>query len=481
MLRRKIYDRLLEWKSRPGHKCLVVGGQRQVGKTFIISRFGEENYASMLYVDLSKDRSARRVFSTEQTVDGIVAGLGIVTGVQAEPGSTLIFLDEIQVSPLARGALKTFTMDGRYDVVASGSLLGVLNPGRRGRPVRKMHGEVTFEGFSEYADAEEDSAVLPAGYEESLTLLSMDFEEFLWATGVPQREIDAARSCIAGRAPMPDALLRKLERSFRDYMIVGGMPAAVGAFAASGDYAAAGRETADVLRTCLEDVSEYNLPVDAHKVEECFRSIPAQLSQTNKKFMFSRIPSGDSRGTREKYDGSIEWVHDAGYAVKCYCLTNLAHPISSYCDPRRYKVYMSDTGMLLSMMGVNAIRALYEGDTSYNMGAAVENAVAEGIRKCGLPVRYFERTDNDRVEVDFVLEFGSDLVAVEVKSGRDRRSPSLAKVRERYRQVNRRVKLERGNVFVDETGTEHYPLFAACFIDSIAPEGGGPEFVAYGG
>ncbi|MDO5852745.1 MAG: AAA family ATPase [Thermoplasmata archaeon] len=482
MLRRKICDDLMEWKSRLDHKCLVVGGQRQVGKTFIVSRFGEKNYGQMLYVDLSKDHRARRVFAIETTVDGIVAGLCVLQDMEVgDPEDMLIFLDEIQASPHARSSLKLFTIDGRYDVIASGSLLGVRNPSRCGRKVSVMHGEEhPGSGFFEVSDPEEDALVMPAGYEESITMRSLDFEEFLWAMGVPQSTIDTARACIHSRTPMPDAVMARMEACFRDYMIVGGMPKAVSAFASTRDYAAAGKEILDTIGTCLNDIDEYNLPVDGRKVRECFHSIPDQLSRSNKKFMFSRVPADGSKGTREKYDGSIEWVYEAGYAVRCHNIGNLAHPVSAFIDHSSYRVYMSDTGILLSLMGTNAIRAVYEGDYSYNMGATVENAVAEGICKCGLPVLHYERTGEDRIDVDFVLEFGRDILAIEVKSGKDRRSPSLSKVREKYRQANRRIKLERTNIFTDDDGVEHYPLFAACFADMLAPDYDGPEFVAYG-
>ncbi|MDO5862590.1 MAG: ATP-binding protein [Thermoplasmata archaeon] len=483
MLKRKVYDSLLEWKSRPDHKCLVVGGQRQVGKTFIVSKFGEDEYDRMLYVDLSKNPDARRVFSKETTVDRIVAGLCVLQDMdRVDPDGMLIFLDEIQASPHARSSLKLFTMDGRYDVIASGSLLGVRNPSKRGRTVSVFHGEDDlFVGeFREVADSEEGALVMPAGYEDLITLRSLDFEEFMWAMKVPQSTIDAARACIHSRTPMPDAVMTRVEACFRDYMIVGGLPKAVDVYAATKDYAAAGKEIADTISTCFNDIDEYNLPVDGYKIKECFRSIPDQLSRSNKKFMFSRVPSDGSKGTSEKYGESLAWVYEAGYVTRCYNLGNLAHPVTSFMDHSSYRIYMSDTGILLSMMGTNAIRAVYERDYAYNMGAAAENAVAEGICKCGLPVLHFERTDDDRIDVDFVLEFGGDILAIEVKSGKDRRSPSLSKVRDKYKQVNRRVKLEQTNIFVDDNGVEHYPLFAACFADMLAPDYDGPEFVAYG-
>lgn len=483
MLRRKAYDALMEWRGREGHKCLLVKGQRQVGKTFIIMEFGRRNYENVAYFDLSSDEGARSAFGI-MSVDSIVSALKLrADGGIINPDTTLIVLDEIQSCPRARSALKLFTSDGRYDVVASGSLLGIRNPRKRnGRP-RKAYGDFDLERCSIIEDEDDDDTlVLPMGYEEHLTMQSMDFEEFLWSRNVPQESIDSVRRCVHERIPLDTATLRAFDRHFRDFMIVGGMPKAVQAFVDSGgDYTSAGKEINSIISGCVEDIMGYNLPVDAIKIRQCFLSIPNQLGMGNKKFMYSRI-TDESRGTREKYDSSLLWMDQAGYVNPCYVLRNLAHPLSAYTDHSGFKVYMSDTGILNSLLGVESIRATYSGDTSYNMGAVVENAVAEGIAKSGIPVRFYQCTDNSegkRMEIDFVLEFGDDIIAVEVKSGKIRRSPSLDKVQKAFGQVNRRVILGRTNIFVDDGGVEHYPLFVACFLEELAPAWDGPEFVAF--
>ena len=465
MLRRKVYDDLLRWKGTPGHKSLLVKGQRQVGKTFIIDLFARENYEHVVYSDLSSDGRFREVFDGASSVDEIIAGMKMYRDPNDfVPGSTVIVLDEIQVCPRARAALKKFTMDGRYDVIASGSLLGVRNPGRR-------------KGM----DPDSPDIVFPAGYEDHLMMYSLDFEEFLWARGFPQESIDEARTCIHDRKPMSDVLLKALDRQFRDYMIVGGMPKSVSAFVKEGDYRAAGKELDMVLDRWLKDIESCNLPRDSAKIRTCLYSIPAQLGEDNKKFMYSRIGDG---ATAQKYDDSILWIDQAGYSNLCRNLRNLSHPLTKYEERDHFKAYIADTGILCSLMGVDSMRAVYEGDYSYNMGAVTENAVAEGILKSGLPVRCYQRTDNTdgkRMEIDFVLESGDDILAIEVKSGRSRKSPSLEKVSTVYDQVNRRVKLARTNIMVDDRGVEHYPLFAACFADSMLPTPEGPVFVAYRG
>ena len=472
MFRRKAYDRLLEWKNSGSKKCLLVSGQRQIGKTFLISHFGKENYENLFYADLSRDSGIRDAMKRE-SVDEIVSVMRLKRpGESIEPGKTLIFLDEIQSSDFARSALKTFHLDGRYSVVASGSLLGVRIPG-----LKRIS---NVEGLTEDDIEAAKSLILPAGSEIPYRMYSMDFEEYLWALSFPQEAIDLAKACIHDTEPLDKDLLKTLEKHYRDYMIIGGMPEAVSAFLGSGgDYKSASAVVRSIINTCMNDIATYNLPVDQVKVRDTFLSIPNQLGQVNKKCTYSRIPSDGSRGTRERYSTSVEWVNAAGYTNVCYNLTDLTHPISVKRDLETFKLYMSDTGVLNNMIGPEAMDAVYSGDYAYNMGAITENAVAEGIMKSRLPVRYYQNTDNSegkRMEIDFILESGRDLIAIEVKSGRKRRSPSLDKVSKVYQQVNRRIMLSKGNISVDDDGVEHYPLFAACFADQFGVKRDGPRF-----
>lgn len=463
MLERKMYDELLKWKNDGAKKCLLLGGQRQVGKTYLVEQFGINEYKHMVEVDLSKTPDIRNVFETSSTVDQILNGMKLYLDPEAfVPGSTLIFLDEIQVCPSARSALKMFTSDGRYDVIASGSLLGVRNPKKR-------------------KTEKPGPLVTPVGYVTPKTLRSLDFEEFLWARGFPRDSIEKAKKCIHERTGMPGPLYSRLCALFKEYLIVGGMPESVNEFvAAKEDYSASEAALNGILRTCLDDVDEYNIPVTAEKVKDCLRSIPNQLGKANKKFMYSHVPEDGSRGTGQKYEEAIGWLDDAGYTNLCYNLTDLSHPLPQSKSDDPFKAYLSDTGMLVNMMGINAVRAIYSRDLGYNMGAVIENAVAEGLRKSGIRPRYFERTSGERLEIDFVIESQNDLIAVEVKSGKTRRAPSLSKVSRIYTQVNRRVMLEDSNIYVDDNGIEHYPLFAACFAKELLPEWNGPEFMDVG-
>ncbi|NLL94792.1 MAG: ATP-binding protein [Thermoplasmatales archaeon] len=455
MLRRKAYDKLLEWKSRD-HKCLLVKGQRQVGKTYIIERFAKDNYKHVIRTNLAEDEKMRKVFDGNLDVDTIIRGMMLYRNPEDfVPGSTLIFLDEIQECPRARSALKAFSIDGRYDVIASGSLLGVVG-------MWQTDGKIP--------------PLLPVGYEEHLTMYSLDFEEFLWARGITEESVNIVKNCIRERLPIDGAMLNAFSTAFRDYMIVGGMPAAVASFAQEKNYAAPGKIITEILETCKNDINRYNTKRESIKTIECFDSIPAQLAQSNKKFTYSRLSGEGARASAEKYMENLLWIKNAGYGNFCYGLRQPTHPVEGQVDRNSFKVYLSDTGMLSHMMGQNAIRAIYEGDTAYNMGAVVENVVAECLMKCGYPPRYYRKSSGPaRMEIDFILKFYKDIVAVEVKSGKNRDAPSLWKIAEHF-DIGRRIMFADSNISVDAEGIETYPLFAAAFADCLEPRWEMPQF-----
>ena len=456
MLRRKILDRLIEWKGRP-HKPLVVKGPRQVGKTFIIRHFAREFYDSSYYIDFSADEDARAAFKGNLDVATLVNNLTFNRmGARITPGKTLIVMDEIQDCPDAYQALKSFSQDGRYDVVASGSLLGL--------------DDCTLKGGEPSGGR---VPLAPIGQVESVIMRSLDFEEFLWAAGLPEEQCAALRAALAERRSLDDAWLKSLDSAFREYMIVGGMPGPVSAFFPDKDFAAAARAQDSILSEHLRDITKYNRASDAEKIRRVMRSIPGQLSMDNKKFTYSRLGDDAGAEAREEastYSWALEWVRNAGYGNFCYNLRSPSHPLEANVKPRDFKVYVTDTGLLVRMLGPEASRAVYFGDVSYNVGAVAENAVAEAILKSGMPVRYYRKTDGeDRMEIDFVLERGAEIVAVEVKSGKTRKSPSLSKAA-RFHRIDRRIMFGRTNVFVDG-GVEHYPLFAAAFMGDILPRG----------
>ncbi len=452
MLRRKILDDLIEWRGRR-HKSLIIKGQRQVGKTFIITEFSK-TYKHFIYVDFSKEPEMRTLFDDDLDVDRIVLGLrGSRLTEPMEPGETLIVFDEVQLCPRAKSSLKQFTIDGRYDVIASGSLLDIP-----------------------WFNAGDPTALAPKGYVEHMEMHSMDFEEFLWARGYPDDVIDHIRSAIREGTPIIPTVLKGAESAFREFMVVGGMPEAVEAFVQGRGMPEVIRILNDNIAETREDIMKYSEANEAVKIRRCIDSLPRQLAETNKKFMYSRIDESGSRAGSRKYSDAVGWIMDAGLGNPCRQLREVTHPVTKGANDDQFKVYVSDTGVLTRMCDIGkgdspTAEAILKGDIRYNQGAIAENLVAECLMKCGFERCYYlHRKEPGRMELDFVLDIGPDVTAIEVKSGKDREAASLRKTigDERFQ---RRIMLENGNVSRDGDGIEHYPLFAAAFLDELRPPG----------
>ena len=461
MLRRKISDSLADWKNHK-HKCLLVKGQRQVGKTFSIRLFAEENYENYVEYNLSTNKSARRIFDGDLDTDSLISAMRLFSPeVDIRPGSTLIFIDEIQEYPRAKEALKSFTQDGRYDVIASGSMLGVSIP-------RDKEDEGAWKNEVEPLE--------PSGYLDHLTMYALDFEEFCWANGVTEDHISKVRENIRNRTSIAPALTERFNTLFRDFILVGGMPEAVQTFVDTKDYAAVGRVQRDLIESCRKDINRYNTGIDRIKTLECFESIPAQLSQSNKKFTYSRVDGGKSRNSAAKYKGNLFWIEGAGYGNMARSLSSVSVPLRGQEVRDQFKVYFSDTGMLMEMYGRMAKQCLYSEDISFNQGAVVENIIAECLMKSGHVPRYYRKNNGPMMmELDFVIELGSELAAIEVKSGKSRDAPSISKA-VLIPDVKRRISFEKTDIFVSEDGIEHYPLFAAGFVGDMEREWKGPTF-----
>ncbi|MDR0309387.1 MAG: ATP-binding protein [Candidatus Methanoplasma sp.] len=436
MLRRKISDFLVEWKNTPKKNCLLVTGARQVGKTFIIDDFAKKNYGNYIYINFELSSGMKRIFDGDLDISTLERNLSVYfPNVEFEPGNLLIFLDEIQSCPNARVSLKSFSLDGRFDVIASGSLLGL-----------------NYKEVSSY----------PVGYETEIKLHSLDFEEFLWALGIGDSIISYISDAVRRKTPIDNSILEKMEEYYRWYAVVGGMPNAVNTFIETNNFGKVMSAQADIISGYMNDISKYAEVQDKARVKNTLRSIPAQLAKENKKFIYSEIyESKPGEGSRE-YGGSLSWLYDAGIVDYCYNLQEPAAPLASHMRPDVFKVYMHDTGLLLSMMEPGARIAMLDGDIKIKKGGIAENLTAEALSKKGIVLTYFEK--KGRLEVDFILNLDGTVTALEVKSGNNRQSKSLDVVMSEKYNVGRGIKLENTNIYVDEDGVEHYPLFAAAFL-----------------
>ncbi len=444
MLERKVYSELLKWKNRE-HKCLVVTGQRQVGKSYIIDLFGKTEYERYIYINFASMPELKQYFEGDQTAESLIQKLILEFGSDSiKEGNTLLFLDEIQECSKAYASLKQFTTYGKIDVICSGSLLGVTLP-------------------------QENNVLIPLGYEERLRMYALDFEEFLWANKIPKETIERVRSCIREKTVIEDVIFNKFSELFRTFMIVGGMPEVVDTFLKTKDFRPAEAILSITREICTRDINRYNSNKEAAKTRECFESIPNQLSESNKKFMYSRINGEGTRMSSQRYMENLLWIKDAGYGNFCYAVSQPTLPLKKQIKHDNFKVYLSDTGMLLDSYGDKAKAAIYKGDTSYNLGAVVENAIAEALMKNDITPTFYRKDKGDaRMEIDFVLEFWDGVAAIEVKSGKHKSANSIHKIKD-YFPISRRIMFETGNIFIDSDCIEHYPLFAATFIKVMNP------------
>lgn len=437
MLKRKIMDKLMAWKDEPSKPCLLIKGARQVGKTFIIEHFAKENYENYIYINFELMPSLRAIFDGDLDFGTLRLNLEAnFPGVKIEKGKTLLFLDEIGVCPNARVALKTFAMDGTIDVIASGSLLGLY-----------------YKEVASY----------PVGYERPIELYPLDFEEFLWAMGVSEGVIGAARESFEELEALPESVSGKLADLFRQYMLVGGMPAAVNAYVRTRSLNAVREEQRALIENYKNDVIKYASTADKQKILKTFDSIPMQLAKRNKKFMWADIDENDKSASERKYGLALEWLKDAGIVNFCY---NLSEPVAPLNAKRRmdaYKVYMRDTGLLMAMLEPGMARAVLEGDDMVDEGGVTENIIASELAAHGHDLAYFER--RGELEIDFVLNLEGTITVIEAKSGKHTQAKSLGSIMDNYKSVQRYIKLEK-NVQVqrDAKGVEHYPLFMGMWV-----------------
>lgn len=437
MLRRKIMEQLLDWKKQDKKLCLLIKGARQVGKTFIIEQFAKENYEEYVYINFELMPSLKGIFDGDLDIRTLKLNLEAnFPGKKFEKGKTLLFLDEIGACPNARVALKTFSMDDTFDVIASGSLLGLY-----------------YREITSY----------PVGYEQHLQLYPLDFEEFLWALGVSDDVVMAVKDSFARQEPLAESVSNKLSEYFRLYILIGGMPAAVNAYLETESLNAAREVQRAIVENYKGDIVKYAPSVDKQKIIKTFDSIPVQLAKKNKKFMWSDIDANDNFAGERKYGSALAWLKDAGVVNFCYNLSDPVSPLSSHVKLDVYKIYLHDTGLLMSMLEPGVTKQILEGDDSVNEGGIIENVIAGELVAHGHDLAYFEK--RGELEIDFVLNLDGRVTVIECKSGKHTQAKSLKSIMENYKSVVRYVELEKDvAVGSDDKGVEHYQLFMGMCI-----------------
>ena len=399
-LKRKIYDELRRWKERAGHKPLIVEGLRQVGKSYIVQKFAKENYDQTITFDFRHQAELKSIFNGNLDVDTIIRKARLFFPDQLfVPNRTVLVFEEIGDCPIARTSLKSFALDGRYDVMATGSLLGVVNY----RKAAKIK--------------------IPTGYEEHLKMEGLDFEEYLWACGLDETAIEELRSKTRDIQELDSFTAGVYKRLLKDYCVIGGLPEVVSRFLDSGkNYL----EARTVLTGLLQDYrADFGRFVDEEGLEQIdyrlqsrlnmvFDSIPKQLAreQDVRKFKFSEVSRG---GRASAFEGAFEWLEQAGMCLRCFNVHTLDTPLSLNADETYFKAFLADTGLLMAMNPVITTREFLNDELGARKGAIYENLAAVLIHKAGFPLFYFADGGN-HIEIDFLIEGRDGLILYEEKS-----------------------------------------------------------------
>lgn len=419
MLKRKIEQRLIDWKNDPEHKPLIIKGCRQCGKTYSVLDFAKKNYAHVVYLNFFENPDYASVFSGSLEPDNIVMMLSALLGKNAifETGKTVLILDEIQDCPEARTALKFFRIDGRYDVIGTGSLLGVKGYGKEPKSV-------------------------PVGSETVIDMYPLDFEEFLWANGIEPPLISMLENCLAEEKPVPDALHHRMRQLLLQYAVVGGMPDAVNAFIGTHQLDRVLQIQRDIVRSYKDDMIKYADKKDKSCITECFESIPRQLAKENKKFQYSLVKKG---ATSSKYAGSLQWIEEAGIITRCYNLSITELPLDGNSIENMFKVYMRDMGLFVSMLEDGTQYDILQGNLYGYKGAIFENLIADIFSKMGRKLYYFHKDSG--LEVDFVIRYHGECTLVEVKAsdGNTKSTKTILRHPEKY-HVSHAIKLGDYNI-----------------------------------
>lgn len=398
MLKRKMYGFLQEWRKTKDRECLLIKGARQVGKTFIVQQFAAENYAAENYFELNFlfHPELIPVFSSDLDVNEILLRMSAhFAGKTCVPGKTLIFLDEIQKCPQARTALKTFALDNRFDVIASGSLLG-------------LH-------YGQDAEMEEDISSIPVGYEKQVTMYPLDFEEFLWARQTTAEVINRIRDHFSDCTPVPEDIHDLMMTRLREYIVVGGMPEPVRVFTETMNYSNVQAEQEKILTSYADDIIRHAPKAEKQKVKRVFDSIPRQLAKENKKFQYSVV---EPRSNARKYENSVQWLFDSCLAYQCSNLSLPDFPLNAYARPEYYKLYLNDTGLLTAMYGFDMKAAVLNQSLKGPVkGGIYENLIACMLKPKGDTLYYYKPDENDQ-EIEFVISRNAQAVPVEVKAKR---------------------------------------------------------------
>ena len=386
-LRRKIDDYLIEWKKNENRLPLIIKGARQIGKTNAIRNFGKNNYKTFIEINFALQPQFKTIFEEGFEVDNIIKNITLkMPELELNENETLIFFDEMQECVSTATSLKSFKEDGRYDVICSGSLMGI-----------------------NYKEIESNSV----GNKEDYIMRSLDFEEFLWAKGYKSEQIENLYNHMIELKPLSNMMYDVMMSSFKEYMIVGGMPAIVSRFIQNKNFSGILKMQQQILLDYEEDITKYAGGLDKTKILNCYRKIPVFLGNENKKFQISKIADG---ARNREYVGVIEWLANAGIVNVSYAMEQACLPLKGNYNPDNYRLYFADTGLLIGSLDEEVQEDLRNNENMNTYkGALYENIVSDMLVKEGYNL-YFYKDDSKKIEMDFMVRDRGSLIPIEVKA-----------------------------------------------------------------
>ena len=435
MVKRKVKALIKNWINTKTKKCLVVQGARQTGKTYIIERFAEENFEELVEINFKQIPSAMDIFTGDLTVDNMVMAMRFrFPDKKIIPGKTLIFLDEIQECQEAITSLKFWAIDNRYDVIVSGSLLGI-----------------DYKRASSY----------PVGYVDYLRMYGVDFEEFLWGIGISEDMTGNLYKFLHSNTVIPQAINSQMMNYYRLYIAIGGMPEAVQKYIDTKDF----REVDQIQRSLLQgyqyDIAHYATAEEKVKAEKCYLSLAKQLlDKENHKFQYKEIENG---GRAQKYYSSIEWLLRADMVHLCKLVTDIRFDLDDYARDDFFRAYTTDLSLLMAMKDFSLKQHIVENTLEGNSkGGVYECAIADALYKKGYQL-YFYKNETTKREIDAIIQKDGMVVPIEVKSG-NTRANSLKSLMMNNKDISYGYKFADGNMGVNEGGIITLPLYMIAFI-----------------
>ncbi|MCI6614809.1 MAG: ATP-binding protein [Mollicutes bacterium] len=440
-LKRKIDKFLDEWLISDKKKPLIIKGARQIGKTKTIEEFAKRNNLSLVEINFVLNPEFRDIFDDGYKVDKILENISFKDpSLEFIPGKTLIFFDEIQKCINAATSLKSFKIDGRFDVICSGSLMGLS-----------------------YKEIESVST----GHKIDYTMYSMDFEEFLWALGYKEEQIESLYECMKNLSPLSETQFNVLLDRFHQYMVLGGMPEVVKLFVDQKNYSGTLALQKQIILDYEEDITKYVEGLDKTKILNVFRKIPVFLGQDNKKFRISKVAHG---ARNREYTGVTDWLTDAGIVNISYCLNDLALPLKGNYDSDNYRMYFMDTGLLVASLDEESSKDLRD-NKNFNTykGAIYENIVGDMLKKSGYNL-YFYKNEDGTQEVEFFVRDAKNLIPIDVKAT-DGKVKSIKSFIEdkNIKDINFGIKLAEKNIGF-ENNIYTFPYFLTFLLKRFLSE-----------